>query len=246
MILSPGFTLEDYFAKPVVTIPSCQSKTRLEPGQVTFEFNKHGYRTVDFDSVSGDYFLVLGCSLTEGHGLESNETWSYYLSQDLKIPAVNLAKGGSNAEFCCHNLKQWIPYSKNPTMAIVQWPNPFRATVWEKDQGRFYNITTANNWFKESLRLSDNNFWKTWIASIIDADAHCKHYNIPILHICLESSDAIPLHILDILKQRNIELHIDQKVDGKTWFFDSGAKDKLHHSSWCNRKWADRILTLLN
>lgn len=246
MILYPGFTLQDYFAKPAVTIPSCQSKNQINPGQITFEFNQHGYRTLDFDSVPDKYFLVSGCSLTEGHGLEHNETWSYYLSQDLKIPSVNLAKGGSNAEFCCHNLKQWIPYTKNPTMLIVQWPNPFRATVWENDRAQFYNTTNTNNYFKELLKLSDDNFWKIWIKSIIDTDTHYKQHNVPVIHICLESTDMFPLYILDILKQHKIELHIDQKIDGKTWFFDNNAKDKQHHSSWCNRKWADRILTLLN
>jgi hypothetical protein len=246
MIQYPGFTLEDYFTVPAVNIPACRSTNLIGPGQVKFEFNKFGYRTMEFDSVPDDYFLVLGCSLTEGHGLESDETWAYYVSQDLETSVVNLGKGSGNAEFCCHNLKQWVSFNKNPKATIIQWPNPFRMTLWNQDRAMFYTSQNANLVFNENLRLSEINFWKVWLNSIIDANNYCKIVDIPILNICFESADSIPLYILDILAQNKIEFHIDQKIEGKTWFFDSNAKDKQHHSSWCNRKWADRILTLLN
>jgi hypothetical protein len=240
----PGFTLDEYFTKPVVTIPSQKNQTVFY-NEIKFQFNDHGYRTMDFDQVPSDYFLVTGCSLTEGHGLEYHETWSWFLSDSVQIPVVNLAKNGSNAQFACQNIKSWIPDHSRPKFVVAQWPNPFRLLTWTNDVATFSMNSDNDSNYNNLLKLSENNFWAPWISSIIDANVHCRRHNIPILNVCLETEDFITGAVINILKNHSIELHLDCKVPGRTWYFDSKAKDGVHHSAWCAKKWAQRILLLV-
>jgi hypothetical protein len=241
----PGFTLEDYYSRPAIKIPVCQSKNVFESG-VEFKFNKFGYRTIEFDSVPEDYFLVAGCSLTEGHGLDYEETWSYLVSEKIGLPVINLAKGSGNAQFCNQVISRWIPIGHTPKFVIVQWPHIYRSLVWKREQGMFVLNNNKDSVYVECLKSCDNNFFETWITSIIRANEHCKHHGIPILNICLEEIETIPKNILKILSDHGIDLHLDEKLDGKTWFFDNKAKDNMHHSVWCTEKWAQRIITLLD
>lgn len=41
-------------------------------------------------------------------------------------------------------------------------------------------------------------------------------------------------------------LHTDQKLPGLTWLFDSAATDQLHHSAYCYKQWADRLIGLID
>jgi hypothetical protein len=244
-MLYPGFTLEDYYNRPAIKIPACQSKTLIQ-NDIKFKFNSFGYRTIEFDSVPNDYFLVTGCSLTEGHGLDYNETWSYFVSDAINLPVVNLAKGAGNAQFCNQAIDRWIPAKNNPKFIIAQWPNIYRLLSWKENVGMFILNNDQNSIYKEHLKSCNNNFLEVWISSIIRANAMCKFYKIPILNICFEEISYIPENILKILLDHNIYLHLDEKLDGKTWFFDNKAKDNIHHSAWCNKQWSKRIIDLLN
>jgi hypothetical protein len=242
----PGFTLEDCFSKPAIKIPSCQSKIVIGNDKVVFEYNQFGYRTIEFDSVPDKYFLVVGCSLTEGHGLDYNNTWSQYVSQQIKLTVVNLAKGSANAQFCYQAIKQWIPFKTNPQFVIIQWPNPYRIITWGANGAKFVSNNNPNKIYAEFLKASDDNFWSQWVQAIVNTNNYCNLHQIPILNICFESVDAIPSYILQLLTNNNINLHVDQKIQGNTWHFDNQAKDNQHHSPWCNNQWADRIISLLD
>lgn len=246
MISYPGFTLEDYYSRPAIKIPTCQSRIVRHAGNIDFRYNKLGYRTVDFDNIPLEYFLVTGCSLTEGHGLEYHETWPYFLSNILTLPCVNLAKGGANAKFCNQVISRWIPKDSNPQFVIVQWPNMYRYLAWQNAQGVFVLNSNADSIYAEYVKNSDNYFFESWTSSIIQANEYCNHFGVPILNICLEEVDAIPKSIRKILSDHAIQLHLDEKCEGRTWFFDNKAKDGMHHSSWCTEKWAQRIVDLIN
>ena len=58
--------------------------------------------------------------------------------------------------------------------------------------------------------------------------------------------DSIDSEYLERLEAHKIKLHIDEKLPGKTWLFDSSASDKLHHSSACHQQWSERLIGILN
>ena len=246
--ISPGFTLTQFFESPVIPIPVCQSKntsTKFDKGTIEFKYNFHGYRTDNFNKELKEYIVIAGCSLTEGHGLQLEQTWGKKLEKKLNTPVVNLAKGGANAEFVSQNLINWInsEFTK-PTAIVVQWPNPYRATHWNNGLAQFILNQTADELYKFKIKHGEEYFYLPWITNIIRLDSVCKLADIPVLHLCFEPPESVN-PALTILKQHNINLHLDLKQPELTWHFDSAALDNMHHSEWCTEQWAKRILTLL-
>ena len=66
---------------------------------------------------------------------------------------------------------------------------------------------------------------------------------VPIVNIMLENLEE--QYYLQ-LKKEGVVLHVDEKLPGKTWLFDSAANDNQHHSARCHRAWADRLIGLLD
>ena len=244
----PGFTLTQFFESPVIPIPACQSNTiidKFDKGTVEFNYNSHGYRTADFNKELKDYVVISGCSLTEGHGLQLEQTWGKKLEKNLNTPVINLAKGGAGAEFVSQNLINWINSEFiEPTTVIVQWPNPYRAIHWDNQSARFAVNQRADDLYKLKVKYGEEYFYLPWINSIVRLDSVCKSAGIPILHLCFETAESVD-PALDILKQYSIHLHLDLKEPESTWHFDSSALDDIHHSEWCTEQWTKRILTLL-
>jgi hypothetical protein len=244
----PGFTLTQFFESPAIPIPCCQSKNiydKFDGGIVEFNYNSYGYRTNNFDNKFKDYIVISGCSLTEGHGLHLDQTWGKKLEKKLNIPIVNLAKGSADAEFVSQNLINWINSKVNkPKAIVVQWPNPYRAIHWNNGLARFILNQTLDELYKFKIKHGEEYFYLPWITNIIRLDSVCKLANIPVLHLCLEPLEVVN-PALNILKQYNIELHLDLKKPDLTWHFDNKALDNSHHSEWCSEQWTKRILTLL-
>ena len=244
----PGFTLTQFFESPAIPIPVCQSKITLDKfdkGTVEFNYNSYGYRSDNFNNELKEYIVISGCSLTEGHGLHLEQTWGKKLEKKLNTPVVNLAKGGANAEFVSQNLINWTNSEFNkPTVIIVQWPNPYRVTHWNNRLASFILNQTADDLYKLKVKYGREHFYLPWITNIVRLDSVCKSAGIPVLHLCFETTELIN-PALDILKQHNINLHLDLKQPNLTWHFDSAALDNNHHSEWCTEQWSKRILTLL-
>lgn len=246
--MHPGVNLTQFFNSPAMPIPDCQSQSYIatfDKGTVEFNFNSYGYRTHEFDKSLNDYILISGCSLTEGHGLSLNQTWGKKLESQLNKTVINLAKCGSNAEFVGQNLINWINSDFNkPQAVIVQWPDPYRLTHWSKSSAYFVLNQLSDDLYKTKLKQGEEHFYLPWIKSVIELDAKCKSVNIPLLHLCFQTPDVID-PVVEILKQYDINIHLDLKEPGSTWHFDNAALDGLHHSEWCTEQWAKRILTLL-
>ena len=244
----PGFTLTQFFESPAIPIPVCQSKNtffKFNGGTVEFNYNSYGYRTKEFNKQIKNHLVISGCSLTEGHGLHLEQTWSNKLEEQLNVPVINLAKGGANAEFISQNLINWLNSDfTNPIAVIAQWPNPYRATHWNNGLAQFVLNQTADDLYKLKVKHGEEHFYLPWVTNIVRLDGICKLANIPVLHLCFETPELVN-PALDILKKHNINLHLDLKQPELTWHFDSAALDNNHHSEWCSNQWTKRILTLL-
>jgi hypothetical protein len=104
--------------------------------------NKHGYRTVEFDSVDwANSIVIFGCSNVYGIGVGEEDTLSSQLSKITKLPVINMGVGGSSMEYSLYNsvvLKDHYPTPK----AVVQiWSSLSRTTYYTKK-----NVTHHGTW----------------------------------------------------------------------------------------------------
>jgi hypothetical protein len=191
---------------------------------------------------SGEHILVAGCSHTYGVGIDIKDCYVNILADYYGIPTVNLGIPGGNHMLCSNNILQWVK-DKRPTSIVVQWPDPIRLTVWYSEKGQLENIHSCNEAFKQLLKSGEENFYASWLNSVITINMLCRALQIPIVNMLL---GTIEQQHLDTLRFYGIDLHIDEKQPGRNWIFDSQASDKMHHSSRCHRQWAERIIGILD
>lgn len=241
-------SFQDFFCKPAVYVPNDASKTRIanyDAASVEYKYNRFGYRTHEFDSVTDKHVLVVGCSLSEGEGLHLDETWTNKVQEATNTQLVNLSKRGSGAEFACQNIVNWTS-GRQPQLVIAQWPDPYRIMIWKDGKGQCITNHNPEYVFETVLKHADENFLITWIKCILEANQICRAKNIKIINLYFGSPDIIPNMIQSVLTNHGIDLAMDLKQQDQTWHFDSSAHDLFHHSDWCNTQWAKRILTLID
>lgn len=187
--------------------------------------------------------LAMGCSHTAGVGIEPMDCYVSVLGQMLDRPIMNLGVPGGNAAHVQRALVKSLKSTSTLDFVIAQWPNPIRRTVWLGDQPCDENIHNAGPAFRQLLRASENNFIQPWIDTIVVCNWLCKLAAVPIVNIMIE--DVAPEYHA-VLNSEGVQLHVDQKIPGKTWLMDSAASDNLHHSAQCHKQWAERLVGLID
>lgn len=101
---------------------------------ITYSFNRHGYRTADFDFDSPDpVTLCLGCSHTMGIGHRQDHCWPGLLSShftDKKI--YNLGQGGTSGSTVSRILANAVKFF-NIAEVFILWPSLARFETAKED-----------------------------------------------------------------------------------------------------------------
>ena len=189
------------------------------------------------------YAVATGCSHTAGVGNDINDCYVNVLERHYNIPILNYAISGGSCNDVLMSVVSSIKNEHKPKFIIAQWPNPFRRTAWIFGKKVLQNINSCDESFKLLLKNGEENFYEPWIQSIEIANLLAHQCRIPIINILLESLDK---KYINRITDQKINLHIDEKIHGRTWYFDSGAQDKLHHSPWCHQQWATRLIGLID
>lgn len=187
--------------------------------------------------------LVTGCSHTRGQGIDPADCYGNQLSLHYNMPVTNWSISGAGCNDVLLFLKRAVQLEDKPEFIVAQWPNPFRRTLWQRGQKKLQNIHACDDSFRLLLAAGDENFYEPWMQAVEIGNLLCKATGIPIINILLESLDQ---KYLGRLSDLGIELHIDEKLPGRTWLFDSAASDNLHHSADCHRQWTERLIGLIN
>jgi len=189
------------------------------------------------------YLLVAGCSHTQGVGVDPDQTWAHQLAVALDLDLVNLGRESACAKFVSDTLINYLHQaSAAPLLVIAQWPNPYRSMKVIDQKIHFYNVNSIDQDFKQRLKNDPNSFVDEWRHSIVQFNTYCS---TRVVNICLETKQDFIIQPVQYLLEKNIILHTDEKLPGKTWHFDSAARDGRHHSHACHKKWAERLLTIL-
>jgi hypothetical protein len=187
--------------------------------------------------------LVSGCSHTEGVGIDAKYSWASLVSRQLDLDLINLSRRGACAQYVAQVLMDWLSRTQiEPKLVIVQWPNPYRDIRMFDGYPQFVGANYSDPEFEQRLRHDPNSFIAQWRETVVDFNSKCQ---LPVINMCLESQDSdIGQTVLD-LRDQGIVIHVDEKIPGRTWHFDSAGSDRIHHSEKCHQKWADRILTIV-
>jgi hypothetical protein len=187
--------------------------------------------------------IATGCSHTAGTGNNINDCYVSVLEKHYELPIHNWATAGGSCNDVLLHIVKAVRQPHAPKFIIAQWPNPIRRTAWINGKKYLQNINSCDESFMMLLKNGEENFYEPWIQSIIIANLLTRQASIPVINIMLENIDQ---QYHDRLTESNIELHVDEKLPGRTWLFDSAAEDKLHHSIQCHQQWAQRLIGLID
>jgi len=130
---SPKYKYEDFSGTDTIELYKQNLKNNpidwyYRDVTITYERNSSGHRCKEIDSVDFDnYILAVGCSFTEGIGLELDKTYASVLAKLLHCDYYNLSVGGSGIDVMFHNLFVWLASQpKKPKLIVIQWPSAER------------------------------------------------------------------------------------------------------------------------
>jgi hypothetical protein len=200
---------------------------------------------VESDSVvTPGAWVAAGCSHTVGVGIETNDNYCSQLGRRYEKTIHNIAIGMGNHQITRSNIQLWLRMHPDTGLIIAQWPGAIRLTTWDSEKlGQRVSISQNDSILHEMLRRSEINFDIPWLDSIITLNQLSTALNIPIVNIML--GDCAPEY-LTLLNKFNINLHIDEKKEGRSWIFDNAASDGSHHSKHCHKLWADRLARIIS
>jgi hypothetical protein len=187
--------------------------------------------------------MVTGCSHTAGVGNDPADCYVSLLEKHYQFPVENHGVPGGGSTDVLIKIVNLIKQTDNPKFIVAQWPNPFRKHLWINNRLVLQNVIHSDESFRLLIKNGDANFYEPWMHAIVTANLLCKLAQIPLINIMLENIDQ---QYHDRLQQENIQLHTDEKLPKKTWFFDNGASDGLHHSPWCHQQWAKRLIGIID
>jgi hypothetical protein len=112
-------------------------------GRCSYSYNELGFRG---DSIKKNGFKImsLGCSNTEGVGVNYSDTWpaqfSYLIPNGVNF---NFGTGGRSNDFICRCLLTYYDIIK-PDLVLIMYPSPLRREIYTKDGGIEPFMTTVS------------------------------------------------------------------------------------------------------
>lgn len=153
---------------------------------VIYRFNNYGFRTdVDFDvnnPATGSLFI--GCSFTEGVGLNIEECWAYKIAQKRGEAHYNLGQGGTGLETQYRLLRAWGPVLKPVAVFTLGSFEPRRELhkhVWM--DGEMANIAEI---FFPSSENANSLIYKKYLSSASETEISSLRTFDAIKYLCKE------------------------------------------------------------
>lgn len=100
----------------------------------TYTYNELGFRGNSFLK-DGFKIMSVGCSHTEGIGVNDNETWPYYLSTLIKNSVdLNFGHSGRSNDYIARTILTFVD-KVNPNLVLIMYSYPSRREYYKKDGG---------------------------------------------------------------------------------------------------------------
>ena len=196
----------------------------LEPGAITYKFNKYGFRSDEIDD--RDCMIALGCSFTIGIGLPLESTWPQIVGRQLGLVPYTMAWGGTSADTCFRLAEYWIP-RLTPKAVFMLAPPPSRFELI-----RASGVPPIENYLpnSESHSASEiDSFLKHWHTMDENSRLNQKKNKLAIQAMCAEV--GIPCFMYDAFDH----MAMSREEIGY-------ARDRMHSGPGGHAKLAERML----
>jgi hypothetical protein len=109
-----------------------RSPTATEWKSCTYTYNNVGYRG-DSTHKKGFRIMSIGCSLTEGVGINDHETWPHQFTKMIPNGVdLNFGCGGRSNDFIVRSLLSYYDIAK-PDLVLIMYTSPWRREVYTKN-----------------------------------------------------------------------------------------------------------------
>jgi hypothetical protein len=140
---------------------------------IDYTYNSQGFRCDEFDQRASA--IAVGCSFTEGVGLQKNQTWPAYLADLLDLPVWNLGSGGGTIDTVFRILEHYI-VRLNPKVVFILIPPKSRLEYCDTSNG--FPIIQVNSHGNHPA------FAKEWLTQPFNADYNTKKTMMAIYYLC--------------------------------------------------------------
>ena len=192
--------------------------------QFTYKFNSHGFRSDEFSNE--DSIMFLGDSYVFGTGVPNEVTWTYLVSQELKLRNFNLGISGGSNDTSFRLAEHYIPQLK-PKIIVHLTSFADRVELLTED----VVYTMLHNGFYLPERYMS--FYKDWITTEENGLSNMKKNIYGIRYIC-------QMHGIKLIEARNQDYwEIPKRPSGNI------ARDLFHAGPDVHRIIANDILKMV-
>lgn len=224
-----------------------------EEWPVEYKFNSELFRCDHFtNSHKGLHILFSGCSVTEGIGINKEDTWSHRLytkiSKDKDVSGYfNLAHSGNGTHQIIGNFLEYIKRYGKPDVFFVLHPNIQRRYAFLNDEKIFtYNVELSTHDFSPTERDKHLTEFAAWAKIWNNFIKLCKVLNVKLIWGSWDNRDQSDIVQLEIFKESFLELYncndaselsevlSDFKLEDKTIYARDNHPGPVSHYIWSN------------
>jgi hypothetical protein len=150
---------------------------------ITYTFNKDGFRSEEFTNGVNDSVLFLGCSFTVGIGLDLESTWAYQIASRLGLRRYNLGVGGGGPDMCFRLAHHWIPRLR-PKYVMMLTPYSGRMEILI-DRGIIQLLPNSLEHLEEhNIKEKVEPFYNAWLSHPANTDMNLLKCSLGVKSIC--------------------------------------------------------------
>ena len=159
-----------------------------DPDCISYSYNSQGFRDDEFNNDPAG--LALGCSFTQGTGIDLASTWHRQLSNMLNMRIWNLGVGGSATDTAYRLTEYWITHLnvKFVTMCV---PDAHRFEIWHNKIPHSIMHNTTNspelNDFKKVYWNDDQNSKINQTKNLLAIRQLCAQAGVPFYYLFLRT-----------------------------------------------------------
>lgn len=151
--------------------------------EIDYKFNSQGFRTQEIDSRPN--WIALGCSFTQGTGVNESDRWTDVVADSIGLHCWNLAAAGASGDTCYRIARKYIP-ELLPKFVVYLEPRYNRTELATDRQAAPLVI----NWAHDYANWSGN-YVKHMLTEPANFDLNAEKNREAIRSICLQHN--IPL-----------------------------------------------------
>lgn len=151
---------------------------------IDYTFNSEGFRTAEFDPRPN--WMALGCSFTQGTGVNEADRWTDVISDQLGVHCWNLGVAGAAGDTCYRIAKHYIP-KLLPRFVVYLEPRYNRTELFSSMQDAplvlnwAYDHTHWSGPYVKELILHEENLTLAGEKNREAIRSICLQHNIPLI-----------------------------------------------------------------